>query len=118
MSSVAVLPSTLSDKLAAAARRIRVLRFVRGVSLLAFTLILFAAVAFAADAWLDLPAGIRAALLGSWIAVGTSIGVFGLIVPLFRRIDRDALAAVVEQRYGDLGERLTSSVELTGSARR
>lgn len=117
MSTVAVLPSSLRDKLAAAARRLRLLRAVRGVCILALTLLLFAAVAFAADAWLDLPAMARTVLLFAWLAVGTGVAVFALCVPLCRRIDRDALAALVEERYADLGERLTSSVELTGEAR-
>jgi hypothetical protein len=34
------------------------------------------------------------------------------MVPLFRRIDAAALAALIEERYPDLGERLSSAVEL------
>jgi hypothetical protein len=118
MATVAVLPSTLRDKFAAAARRVRILRAVRGASLLVLTLLLFAAAAFAADAWLELPAAVRAGLLFAWMGVGASIGVFGLLLPPCRRIDREALAALVEQRYSDLGERLTSSVELSGESGR
>jgi hypothetical protein len=118
MATVAVLPSTVSDKLAATARRVRILRAVRGVSVLALTLLLLAAAAFAADAWLDLPAGIRFVSRSVWLGAGASIGVFGLLIPICRRIGQEALAAAVEQRYGDLGERLTSSVELSGESDR
>src|SRR5262245_23243102 len=106
MSSVAVLPSTLRDKLDAAARRIRVLRAVRGICLVALTLLLLAAGSFAVDAWLNLPATVRSVMFFAWMGVGTAVAVFGLLLPLCRRIDRDALAALVEQRYTDLGERL------------
>src|SRR5262249_29478706 len=116
MSSVAVLPSTLRDKLDAAARRIRILRAVRGACVLFLALLCFAAAALAADQWLELTAGVRRALFFAWVGVGINIALFALIVPLIRRIDPESLAAVVEERYGDLGERLTSSVELSSDA--
>jgi len=118
MSSVAVLPSTLRDKLDAAARRIRALRAVRGVCVLFLALLCFAAAALAADQWLELAAGVRRALFFAWVGGGVSIALFALIVPLFRRIDPESLAAVIEERYGDLGERLTSSVELSSESGR
>jgi hypothetical protein len=116
MSTVAVLPALLRDKLAAVARRIRWLRAARGVSVLALTLLFFAAAALAADAWLDLPAVVRSGLFLTWIGLGVSAVIFSLLVPLCRRMDAESLAALVEQRYRDLGERLTSSVELSGDA--
>jgi hypothetical protein len=118
MSSTAVLPASLRDKLDAAAYRIRVFRAVRGLSLLALALLLLAAMALAADAWLDLAANVRRALFFIWVGAGTSIAIFTLIVPLLRGIDPESLAAVVEERWSDLGERLTSSVELSGEAGR
>ena len=36
----------------------------------------------------------------------------GLVLPLMRRFDAAALAAVIEEKYPDLGERHTTSVEL------
>jgi hypothetical protein len=113
MSTVAVLPSTLREKLDAAARRIRLLRAVRGCSVLALALILTGAATLTADAWLDLPSFARQALFSAWIGMGAGLAIFGVLVPLCRRIDLDALAALIEVKYPDLGERLTSSVELT-----
>ena len=118
MSSVAVLPSTLRDKLDAAARRIRMLRAVRGACLLFLALLCFAAAALAADQWLELAAGVRRALFFAWVGVGVNIALFALIVPLIRRIDPESLAAVVEERYGDLGERLPGADFAPGSGNR
>src|SRR5204862_5738132 len=101
------------ENLAAAARRVRMLRAVRGVCMITLTLLVYAAASLALDAWLDLPASIRSVLFLAWLGAAGGVAVFALLLPLFRRIDLDALAAVVEQRYTDLGERLTSSVELT-----
>lgn len=117
MSSVAVLPSTVRDKLTAAARRVRLLRAVRGLSVLTFSLILVAAVVMVADAYLGLPTLLRQVLLASWCGVGVGIGLFGVLLPLCRHIDASALAALIEERHPDLGERLTSSVELSGDLR-
>src|SRR5262249_5832179 len=115
--SIAVLPSTLREKLAAAARRVRLLRAVRGLSILTLTLVLVAAAALVVDAWLDLPAVVRRIILASWTGLGVGLALFGILVPLCRRIDTSALAALVEERHPDLGERLTSSVELSDDTR-
>jgi hypothetical protein len=117
MSSVAVLPSALHQKLAAAAQRVRRLRAIRGFSLLMATLILSGAAALALDAWLGLPGVVRLVLLCGWVSAGAGIAIGYLLIPLVRRIDSTALAALVEEKYADLGERLTSSVELTSTAR-
>jgi hypothetical protein len=68
-----------------------------------------------ADYWLDLPVISRQVLFCMWLAAGVALLFFGLLIPLRRRIDVRALAAVIEQKYPDLGERLTSSVELADS---
>src|SRR5438093_6078809 len=112
MSTVAVLPSTLREKLAAASRRVRTLRAIRGLCFLTLTLVFIAAVAVGLDAWLELPANIRSVLFFAWLGAAGTVTVFAVLIPMFRRIDRDAVAAVVEERYTDLSERLTSSVEL------
>jgi hypothetical protein len=116
MSIVAVLPSTLREKLAAAARRVRLLRAVRGFSVLTLGLLLVGAAALAADAWLDLPIVVRRMLFACWSGLGISLAFLGILVPLCRRIDLAALAALIEEKHPDLGERLTSSVELSGDA--
>jgi hypothetical protein len=112
MSTVTALPSTLREKLAAAARRVRLLRAVRGASLCTLIMLVTGGTALAADAWLDLPAQVRGAFLAGWLGLGAGTMFFGLLLPLCRRLDVDALAALVEEKYPDLGERLTSSVEL------
>jgi hypothetical protein len=117
MSTVAVLPSTLREKLTAMARRVRLLRAVRGFSVLTLTLALVAAAALTADAWLDLPVFVRRVLLACWCGLGVGLALFGILVPLCRRIDASALAALIEERHPELGERLTSSVELSGDVR-
>jgi hypothetical protein len=112
MPATVTLPPTLQTRLAAIRRRIRRLRAVRGLSLLIFLLGLSAAAAMLADCWLDLPVLARQIILSVWIGEGVVVLLSGVIVPLGRRLDAPALAAAVEQSYPDLGERLTSAVEL------
>jgi hypothetical protein len=112
MSTVTHLSSTLRDKLAAAAWRVRLLRAARGASLLALVMVLTGGAALAADAWLDLSALVRGGLLAAWLGLSAFTAIVGLLLPLCRRLDVDALAALVEEKYPELGERLTSSVEL------
>ncbi len=112
MTKPAGLPATLRTKLTALARRIRLLRTLRGLSLLTLTLAFLLGALFAADLLVPLPAEVlRYALLGI-AGAAALVGVFGLVVPLCRRLDPEALAALIEQRYPDLGERLTTAVEL------
>ena len=68
--------------------------------------------AILADASWELPSQIRGIFLVAWIGLGAFMAWATLMVPLFRRLDPAALAAVVEEKYPDLGERLTSTVEL------
>jgi hypothetical protein len=116
MASTAALPPGLRHQLTAAAHRIRRLRFLQGISLLALALVLIGGAAMLLDVWLDLPRIIRLVLFTSWASVGISVMIFGLLRPLCRRLDPEGLAAAIEDRYPDLGERLTSTVELTGVA--
>src|SRR5206468_380864 len=62
-----------------------------------------------------LPAAVRIGLLGGWATLGAIVALSGIVVPLCRRIDSTALAAVIEEKYPELGERLTSSVELAAN---
>ncbi|HWG43712.1 MAG TPA: hypothetical protein VN688_13070 [Gemmataceae bacterium] len=112
MSATITLPLVLRSRLAAIRRRARLLRIVRGLGLFVLVLGLLGAAALLADYWLDLPALARQILFSVWITVGIGLLLVGVIVPLCRRIDAAALAAVIEQKYPDLGERLTSAVEL------
>ncbi len=86
----------------------------RGLSVLLLVLALSGGLALLADAAFDLPWMARAALLGVWLVLAAVLSVIGLIVPLTRRLDLETIAAVVEEKYPDLGERLTTTVELSG----
>src|SRR5437867_3406041 len=114
MSTVAALPSSLQHKLASLSRVIRGLRLVRGICWLLLITSLVAGAALLSDAWLDLPALGRGSLLVVWVGLGLGTIFFGLVRPLFRRFDSAALAGLIETRYPELLERLTSTVELTG----
>jgi hypothetical protein len=114
MSSAPDLPVSLRDRLAAVARRVRRLRAVFGFSLLVLTLGVSAGAAVLADFLLPLDSSVRQTVLALWLGLGVAAVLFGLVLPLRQPLDADALAAVVEQRYPDLAERLTSSVELAG----
>jgi hypothetical protein len=114
MSTIAALPPVLRDKLASLSRRLRLLRAVRGLSWLLLLLTVTGSAALLADHFLSLSPVVRTALLTGWITLGVVTAFLGLLGPLFRRIDPEALAAVIEQKYPDLGERLTSAVELSG----
>src|SRR5262245_16852235 len=112
MNKPAGLPPTLRAKLAALTRRIRLLRAVRGLCLLALALVLLLGGLFLVDVLQPLPAAVlRGALLGIAGVTGLAV-LFGLVLPLCRRHDPEALAALIEQRYPELGERLTTTVEL------
>lgn len=115
MSATIPLPSPLRVRLNAIHRRIRLLRAGRGLASLAIVLSLVAAAALLVDYWLDLPSLARQVILSVWLIVGAACLLRGTIVPLFQRIDAAALAAVIEEKYPDFGERLCSAVELAGA---
>ena len=75
----------------------------------------FAALAMIADAVFELHAAIRRTFLAAWVAAGLVLAFGGLVRPVMRRMDWESLAAAVEARYPELGERLTSTVELAAS---
>src|SRR5262249_29693429 len=112
--ATADLPSTLRRHLSAVAARVRLLRALRGLSVLVLTLALLGGAALLADYFLGLPAAVRVGLSGAWAGLGLGLLVFGVVVPLTRRIDLDAVAAAVEEQDPDLGERLTTTGELAG----
>ena len=115
MATAVVLPTSLRNRIAAVAHRVRRLRFLRGLSLLTLILTLGFGAALLTDFFLELSTPVRIGIFGAWAALGLIVFVFGLMLPLGRRLDHDALAAVIEERYPDLGERLTSAVELAGA---
>ena len=115
MATAVALPTGLRNRIAAVARRVRRLRFLRGLSLLVLLLTVGFGAALAADFFLDLSSPVRIGIFGAWAGLGLIVFVFGLLAPMSRRLDDDALAAVIEEKYPDLGERLTSTVELAGA---
>src|SRR5262249_5507924 len=104
MATVTVLPPTLRAKIDAVARHVRMLRALRGAGALLLVLTLTGGLALLLDFAFDLPWPVRAGLLSLWTGLGVSLAVFGLIVPLCRRLDPETIAAVVEEKYPDLGE--------------
>src|SRR5262249_13512395 len=109
--NTAALTPSLRSRLAAVARRVRLLRVVRGLSLVVLALLLTGAAAMLADYLLALPALVRLALCAGWFLLGAGTLLVGLVLPLSRRLDAADLAAVVEQKYPELAERLTTTVE-------
>src|SRR5438876_9611661 len=110
MSTIAALPASLRDKMTSLSRRIRLLRAVRGTSILLLVLLFLAGSALAADYAFNFPPLVLRLTLATLLGVGGLVTLLGLIVPLCRRLDPEALAAVVETRYPELGERLTTTV--------
>ena len=115
MATAVALPSGLRNRIAAVARRVRRLRFLRGLSLLVLLLTLGFGAALVADFFLDLSSPVRIGIFSAWAGLGLIVFVLGCWRRSRRRLDDDALAAVIEEKYPDLGERLTSTVELAGA---
>src|SRR5262245_11541067 len=115
MSMTLYLSATLRGKLASVARRIRLLRALRGTALLLLTLTLTAGLALLADYAFTLPPVVRGVLFALWAGLGGFVALYGLVLPVQRSLDPAALAALIEEKYPDLGERLTSSVELAST---
>lgn len=115
--STAVLPPALTQQLASLARRIRRLRAARGLSAVLLTAAVTAGLALLADASLELPSGVRVGFLITWAGLNSYVALVAFALPLLRPLRPEALAALIEEKYPDLGERLTSAVELAGGER-
>lgn len=107
------LPPALQQKLTSLAGHVRRLRLLRGLSLLFLVGALVFGVTFLADLALDLTEETFSWILTVGLVLIGLVALFGVIVPLRRRLDFEALAAAIEQQHPELAERLTSSVELT-----
>lgn len=112
MTTTVTLPPAMRQRIAAVARRARLLRAVRGLSLCVLVLALTGGAAALADYFLDLPAATRQIVFSSWAGLGLVTLLGAVVVPLCRRLRPAALAALIEEKYPNLGERLTSAVEL------
>jgi hypothetical protein len=113
MSHIIILPPPLAGRLAALGRRIRLLQAARGAARLVTLLALTAAAALLADFFLDLAPVVRQGLFSSWVSLGVATFLAAVVAPLCRHFDPVALAALIEEHFPQLGERLTSTVELT-----
>jgi hypothetical protein len=109
------LPPGLHGQLTALARRIRRLRMVRGMAALVLVVALLFGGALLADTWLDLGDAVMAAVAAVLTAAAGLVILLKLIVPLSRPPRAAALAALVEKCYPELGELLTSAVELSNN---
>jgi hypothetical protein len=115
MPASAALPPSLYRKIHSLARRVRIVRALRGGGLLLVALVVPMGAALLTDYGFGLPSSVRLALLLSWGVLGIALAVRGIVLPFCRKLSPEGLAALIEERYPDLGERLTSAVELAGS---
>ncbi len=111
------LPVALRTKLSALVQRIRLLRILRGMCCLVLVILLSFLTAFVADRWFNLSDEALAVVLAGMLGLGITTVLLSLIMPLCRRISPETLAAVIENRYPELGERLLSSVAMAGKPR-
>ena len=108
----AQLPSRVTEELRRLEGRIRSLSVLSGLAIAIVAMVIVAGVAFALDYWLDLSAASRWVALGTLIATGVGLGLFGLRRLLFR-VPLPELAAAVEEKHPEFGERLLSLVEFS-----
>jgi hypothetical protein len=113
MATAAALSPTLRSRIEQVADRIRMMRVVRGVSFLVLVLAVTGGMALLADYVIELPGLVRVFLFIGWFGLGAACFMGGLVTPLRQRLEPAALAALIEEKYPDLGERLTTSVELS-----
>jgi hypothetical protein len=108
----APLPKGMRRALARVARKIRGVGITRGLGIVGLVLAAVAGFAMAADVAWVLPLEVRWALWGFWLLAAAATFVRGVLVPLFRRLGWNELAAVAEAGDSSLSERLTSAVGL------
>ncbi|MEX1097878.1 MAG: hypothetical protein WED34_17670, partial [Planctomycetales bacterium] len=106
------LPAELSPRFLQLRRRVQWLAAIRGVGLAVTVLVAGLALAFGADLLWDLSGSARIALLAGVVAAAAFCVWRGIIRPLWRAPAEAELAALVERSHPELGERLTSAVEL------
>ncbi len=76
---------------------------------------LTAAAVMLVDHFVPLPGLLRLGLLAGWVVLGAATLLVGLLIPLRQRLEPADLAAVIEKKYPELAERLTTTVELAGT---
>ncbi|WP_373652847.1 hypothetical protein [Schlesneria sp. DSM 10557] len=116
MSAVAPgIPTQIEQQLLGLDKQLRDAAFIRGVSRLIVGMALYLAGVVVLDAWLGLSGTIRGVLLGGWVVLAVVLIWRGVLRPMWTPVSFASLAAVVEQQFPELRERLTSLVELRGS---
>ena len=108
------LPPTLDEKFTDLAARVRRLLLLRNSGWLVAVGAFAAAAAMLLDAAFELPGWARSFLLVGWLAIVAFLAYRTIIVPALRPLDAAELAALVEQHFPGLGERLTTLVGLNG----
>ena len=108
----AQLPPRLTEELRYLERRIRALSVLSGLSIAILATVAVVLVAFGLDYWFDLSTSSRWVALGTLTATGVGFGLFGLRRLLFR-VPLPELAAAVEEKHPEFGERLLSLVEFS-----
>lgn len=111
MNNLATLPHGLQQQIATLATRIRWLLLLRRTGRILLLLVLFFAAVYLADQLFGLPA-LWLRILCALLTVGMLTGIAALIVSLLRPVEPQALAALIERKYPELAERLTSTVSL------
>lgn len=110
--SASLVPPALEAKLAALGARDRAIAGARGAAVVVAVAGLGAAGAVAADALFDLPPRCRGGMLGVWAAVVALVAWWRVVRPLRAPAPMVELAARVERLFPDLGERLTTLLEV------
>ncbi|MEX0715117.1 MAG: hypothetical protein WD066_00950 [Planctomycetaceae bacterium] len=106
------LPADLVPRLVRLRRRVKWLAAIRGAGVTLAVFVVGLAIAFAADWLLDLGAGPRIALLAGVASATLFCFGRGVVHPLWNAPLEAELAALVERSHPELGERLTSAIEL------
>ena len=106
------LPTRVTDELRRLEGRIRSLSVLSGLAVAVMAMAVVAAIAFGLDYWLDLSSSSRWVALCTLIATGVGLGLYGMR-RLFLRVPLPELAAAVEEKHPEFGERLVSLVEFS-----
>ena len=109
------IPPLIERQLLALDKQIRDSAFIRGAGRLVLGICLFLGGGFLLDGFLGLNGAVRGCLLGAWIAFALWLLWRGVVRPAIAPVSFSALAALVEQQFPELRERLTSLVELRGN---
>ena len=104
----------ITKRIAVVTGRWRARRALSGLVVVAAWGVAAAAVLVVLDAYVGLPAVLRLAFVAA-VAIAVAVGLAALVIrPLARRLSSQDVAAHIEARYPELGERLRSAAGLWG----